>query len=516
MMGNIFLKDEQARDAIAKGWDRVYEPVSSTMGPKGRNVIIKRKDVPPIVTHDGVTVARHIQPTKEEIANGVAVGIDLGKRAADKMDIVGDGTTTVTVIGRNAFHAANKLIVAGHNPMDFKAGILDISRQVAECIKRDAVPITGKKKLAEIATISAGEEEMGTLIADVIHKVGENSVVTVDKSSKTELTSEIVKGFSFDRGYISPWFMNDTKLLEATYTKPLIFLTDKKLTTVNDIVPIVEAAAKGQQRPLLIVAQDVESEALAAFIKNKQDGTFPSVCVKTPYGEDSAEVLEDLAILTGAKVYLKDAGDETEGIEYSHFGQADKVVVGREKTTIINGKGKRSDVRQRIKDLEEQDEAVRIARLQGKVAVITVGDNTPEATGERADRVIDAVSAAKAALAEGILPGGGTYLMSIADSLEGDTVGHQVMREAIKSPYRTLMRNSGLEPGVYERDVVKSFDHGVDVKNPTGIIKMIPNGIIDPAKVTRQAVENAATAASTAITGGGLVIDQPEDKDGSN
>lgn len=512
-MGNVFYYEEQARDPLFEGAEKVYKAVKTTMGPKGRNVVIKRGVRAPSVTHDGVTVAKNIIPTDEEKQSGVGVGIEMLQSVAVDMDSVGDGTTTVTVLAYHILSEARKLIAAGYNPMEFKPGITSAVDSTLEFIKSNAEPVTSQKRLSEIATISAGEEETGNLVAEVIHKVGENSIVTVDKGTGLELTYDIVKGFTFDRGYISPYMMTDTTKLEAVYEKPLIFLTDRKLVTVEDILPVVEAAMGKGHKEVLIVAADVESEALGSLINNKLRGTFNAVCVKTPFGDDSKEVLEDLAILTGANIVRKDAGDETGEVTFDDFGRAAKVVVTKDKTTIIDGKGKASAISNRVKELTEQGFTDRVARLEGRVASIKIGGATEAEIEEKAYRVEDAVAACKAALAEGILPGGGTVLLHASKRITGTSPGEQVMKNALAKPYEVLMENSNLDKGAWQEKILTNFGWGVNVKDPGKLVHLTKTGIIDPAKVTREAVQNAASIASTMITVGGMVVDQPEKKD---
>jgi len=520
-MAKVIFFEEDARQRVLKGAEIVYNAVKTTMGPKGRNVVIG-KNYGIVVTHDGVTVAKAVELPETEKTMGYKTGAELVKSAALKMnDLVGDGTTTITVLAYHILSEANKLIAAGHNPMELRKG-LEAAKDavlaglgvISEDISKDF------DKLAQIATISAGDKEIGKLIADVMKKVGKDGVVTVEESQGVTLESEVVKGYTFDKGYISPYMISDQARGEAILEKPFILITDAKIRSVHDFLPLVEEMAKMGKKELLIIAEDVEGEALQTLVLNKLKGTFNTVCVKAPsFGDFRKETLNDLAILTGATFVSEDQGMTLPITDVNVLGQARRVIIGRNETTIIEGAGAVEDIDLRVKQIEEQSKHAdskynesrytqRAAALGGKVAVIRVGGVTETEIEEKKFRVDDAVHAAKAALAEGILPGGGVTMLYLADLLTNIDSGTALLINALQKPFEILLTNSGLKPDAYY-EKLKDGKLGVNV-NTGQVVDLKEAGIIDPTKVTKEAIMNAVSIAGTAITMGALIVEEPQ------
>lgn len=519
--------DDDARNRVLGGAQALYDAVKVTMGPKGRNVVIQKGYGGPTVTHDGVTVAEGIDlPDDDEATLGHKVGAELIKQAATKMNkSAGDGTTTVTVLTYNILKEANRLIAAGHNPMELRREVEHAGAQVLGALDKMSEPVAGKQnRVAEVATISAGDSEIGELIAGVIDKVGKEGVVTVEEGKGLKMESEVVEGFTFDRGYVSPYLVTDTTRMEASYEKPAIVITDGKVSSVQEFLPILEKLAQAGKKDVVLIAEDVEGEALGVLILNKLKGVFNTVAVKAPsFGDRRKETLEDIAILTGATVISNDRGLTFESVDLSVVGTARKVIVNKDETTIIEGAGSMADIKARISQIKSQAEAAtseydkenydkRAAALSGKVAVIKVGGATETEIEEKKFRVDDAVAATKAALAEGIVPGGGVTLVNLADGLKGNEAGVGLLRESLYQPFRQLMQNAGLNAEALLAQVQAAKPgFGIDVNTPDGgVVDMKARGVVDPVMVTKQAIQNAVSIAATAMTMGALVVDVPE------
>ncbi|HEX9595140.1 MAG TPA: chaperonin GroEL [Candidatus Saccharimonadales bacterium] len=530
-MAKKIFYDEDARKRVLSGAKQLHDAVKVTLGPKGRNVILSKSYGGPTVTHDGVTVAKDIElPDEGEENLGVNVGAELIKQAANKMnDVAGDGTTTVTVLTYHILNEANKLIAAGHNPMELRGGVEEAAALVLSKLKGMSEDIgRDKARIAEVANISAGDKSIGTLIADVIDKVGKDGVVTVEEGQSLEMESEVVEGFSMDRGFVSPYMVTDTTRMEAVYEKPLILITDKKISSVQDFLPILEKAAQAGKKDLVIIAEDVEGEVLGTLILNKLKGSFNTVAVKAPaFGDRRKDILQDIAILTGGTVITEDQGHTFETADLDMLGSARKVIVTQDETTIIEGGGKTADLSARIKQITAQTKAAsseydkenlekRRAALSGKVAVIKVGGATETEIEEKKFRVDDAVAAVKAALEEGVVPGGGVTMANLSEAVvveANDKLVHgkQILRTALLRPFFELMSNSGLNPDEWWPQVRKAKEgYGVDVNNPGKVQDLKTVGIIDPTRVVKEAIQNAASIAGTAMTMGALVVEIPE------
>jgi chaperonin GroEL len=531
-MAKKVFYDDDARTRVLGGAKALYDAVKVTYGPKGRNVVIAKGYGAPVVTHDGVTVAEGVElPEVDDETLGYKVGADLVKQAAKNLNkSAGDGTTTVTVLTYNILKEANRLIAAGHNPMELKKGIEAAGKEVMIALDGLAESIEGKSdRVAEVATISAGDETIGKLIAEVIEKVGKDGVVTVEAGQGLEMESEVVEGFSLDKGWASPFFVTDAGRQEAVYDKPSIVITDKKISTAQELLPIIEKLAQAGKKDIVLVADEVDGEALSILVLNKLKGVLNTVVVKAPsFGDRRKDVMADLALLTGAQVISEEQGLTFENVELDVVGTARKVIVGKDETTIIEGAGTDKTVADRIKQILAQAENAsseydkeqfekRAAALSGKVAVIKVGGATETEIDEKKFRVDDAVAATKAALAEGIVAGGGVTLVNLSEAIKvegADSVsaGRQVVKNALKQPFLQITRNAGLNSEALLAQVESGKPgFGINVMNPdAGLIDVKKAGVIDPARVTKEAVQNAVSIASTAATMGALVVDVPE------
>jgi len=525
MAKQVFYNDE-AREKVLAGAKILADAVKTTMGPKGRNVVIAKSYGGPTVTHDGVTVAEAIDLPETAENLGEKVGADLIKQAAKKMNkAAGDGTTTVTILTYQILREANRLIAAGHNPMELRRGVEKAGEEALAKLAKLAEPITDKKdRVAEVATISAGDSEIGKLIADVIAKIGRDGVVSVEEGQSLEMTAEVTEGFTFDRGYVSAYMATDTTRMEAVYDKPAILITDKKIANVQEFLPILEKLAAAGKKDVVLIADEVEGEALGVLILNRLKGVFNTVAVKAPsFGDRRKDVLEDIAKLTGGTVISGDTGMDFENVGLEVLGTARKVIVGKDETTIIEGAGSQKEVASRIEqilaqadtstsDYEKGELEKRAASLSGKVAVIKVGGATETEIEEKKFRVDDAVAATKAALAGGIVAGGGVTLISLAKSISDKSAGAEILRKALSKPFNQLMRNAGLNAAALLAKVDEAQNgFGIDVMNPEkGIVDLAKAGIIDPAKVTEEAVATAVSIAATAMTMGAVIVEIPE------
>jgi chaperonin GroEL len=533
-MSKKVFYDEDARRRVLGGAELLYKAVKTTMGPKGRNVVISKSYGGPTVTHDGVTVAKGVDIADvDDETLGYSVGAELIKQAANKMnDVAGDGTTTVTVLTYHILKEANKLIAAGHNPMQLRKGLEKASLDVIKHLTAMSEDIkANKKRVAEVATISAGDKEIGALIADVIEAVGKDGVVTVEEGKSLELESEVVEGFTFDSGFVSPYMVTDTARMEAIIEKPAIVITDKKISSVQEFLPLLEKLAQAGRKDLILIAEDLEGEALTTLVLNKLKGVLNTVAIKAPsFGDGRKAILEDIAVLTGGQVITADRGMTFENVELDVIGTARKVIVTKDTATIIEGGGPSNAVKARMTEIANQSEAStsgydkdglnkRNAALGGKVAVIKVGGATETEIEEKKFRVDDAVAAVKAALDEGIVPGGGVTLLNIANELShgsDDVFGKQLLISALEKPFRILMENSGLNPDEWLPKIRDGKPgQGVNVNDPSKLVDLKANGVVDPVRVTREAVQNAVSIAGTAMTMGALVVDVPEKDESS-
>ncbi|MGQ9675603.1 MAG: chaperonin GroEL [Chloroflexota bacterium] len=521
--------DEDARRSLKRGIDVLAEAVKTTLGPKGRNVALDKKFGAPTITHDGVTVAKDIE-LEDPFEN---MGAQLLKEAATKTnDVAGDGTTTATVLAQAIVSEGLRNVAAGANPMLLKTGIDQATSAVVQEIKNMAVPVSGKQDIAHIATISAADPEIGNLIAEVMDKVGKDGVITVEESKGLRFETEFVEGMQFDRGYISPYFITNPERMEAALDEPYILITDKKISAVADILPVLERVLQVTKN-LLIIAEDVDGEALATLVVNKLRGTINALAVKAPgFGDRRKAMLEDIAILTGGKVISEEVGRKLDSATVADLGRARRVVANKDETTIIEGRGSDDAIQARVKQIKAQiDETTsdfdreklqeRLAKLAGGVAVIKVGAGTEVELKEKKHRVEDALSATRAAVEEGIVPGGGVALINAKAALAnlkltGDAAtGVLILERALEEPMRQLVANAGQEGSVIVEAVrrrqqeVGNNKIGYDVlKND--FVDMYEAGIIDPAKVTRSAVENAASIATMILTTEALITDLPE------
>ena len=528
-MAKKIYYEAEAREKVLSGAKQLYDAVKVTFGPKGKNVIIEKEYGAPVITHDGVTVAEAVELPNKDEKLGEAVGAKLIKTAAQKLNkVAGDGTTTVTVLTYNILNEANKLIAAGMNPMELRRGIEKAGAEIVAGIEKSAEQIEGdSKKVAEVATISAGDETIGKLIAEVISKIGKDGVVTVEAGQGLEMEQEIVEGFSYDKGYASAFFVTDVNRQEATFDKPLVLVTDRKISAANDILPLLEKCAQAGRKDLVIIAEEVSGEALSLLVLNKLKGVFNSLVLKAPsFGDRRKEIMEDIAILTDATVVSADKGLKLEEVGLEVLGSAAKVIATKDETTIIKGAGDQKEVAKRIalihsqaemarSDYEREEFEKRAAALSGKVAVIKVGGATETEIDEKKFRVDDAVAATKAALAEGIVTGGGVTLVNLASKLSEEDAGHRIVKNALKTPFIHIMENAGLNAQALLYEVEKSTKegYGVNVMAPEkGLIDLKKAGVIDPAKVTKEAVKNATSIAATAITMGALIVEIPEEK----
>jgi chaperonin GroEL len=530
-MAKKVFYDDDARRRVLGGAQILYDAVKTTMGPKGRNAVISKSYGSPTVTHDGVTVAKGVEiEDVDDETLGYKVGAELIKQAANKMnDVAGDGTTTVTVLTYHILNEANKLIAAGHNPILLRKGLEAAAQEVVKKLNTQSENIAGKKnRVAEVATISAGDAEIGNLIADVMEKVGRDGVVTVEEGQGLTMESEVVEGFTMDRGYVSPYMVTDTTRMEAVYEKPAILITDQKVSSVQEFLPILEKLAQAGKKDLVLIADDVEGEALGTLILNRLKGVFNTVAVKAPaFGDRRKEILQDIAILTGGEVISEDTGTTFENADLSVVGSARKVLVTKDETTIIEGAGSATAVKARIDQINNQVEVAsseydkenlekRRAALSGKVAVIKVGGATETEIEEKKFRVDDAVNAVKAAMSEGIVAGGGVTLVNVAQAInptgdDSEIAGANLLKGALEQPFRILLANSGLNADEWLPQIKKGkTGMGVDVNNPSKLTDLKVAGIVDPTRVTKEAVQNAASIAGTSMTMGALVVEVPE------
>jgi chaperonin GroEL len=530
-MAKQIIYEDEARRALKAGVDALANAVKTTLGPKGRNVALDKKWGSPTVTHDGVTVAKEIE-LKDPFEN---MGAQLLKEAATKTnDVAGDGTTTATVLAQSIVNEGLKNVTAGANPMMLKRGIEAGRDEIVKSLKQMATAVAGKEEIAQVASISAADQTIGALIAEVMDKVGKDGVITVEESKGLEFETEYVEGMQLDRGYLSPYFVTNAERMEAAIDDPYILITDKKISSAQDIVPALEKLVQIGKREIVIVAEDVDGEALATLVLNKLRGMVNALAIKAPgFGDRRKAMLQDIAILTGGQVITEELGRKLESVKLEDLGRCDKIVSTKDDTTIVGGAGAAQAIKGRIEQIRAEIDAStsdydreklqeRLAKLAGGVAIIRVGAATETELKEKKHRVEDALSATRAAVEEGIVPGGGVALINAIPaldkvSLDGDAgTGLRILRRALEEPMRMISSNAGLDGAVVIEKVRMlhsdgKLTTGYDVLN-NDYVDMLKAGIIDPVKVTRSAVENAASIAAMILTTSALVCDIPEEK----
>jgi chaperonin GroEL len=531
-MGKKILFDVEARNAVKSGVDQAADAIRITLGPRGRNVILDKGYGGPHMTNDGVTIAKEIS-FKDKFKN---MGAEIVKEVANKTnDLAGDGTTTSVVVLQALVDEGMKHTSMGLSAMGIRAGMEAAAKDVVHALKAIAKPVSGNAEVKQIATIAAENEEIGAIIAEVIGKVGESGVVTVEESQGTELGREFVEGMEFDKGYVSAYMMTNPDRMEAEYRDAPILITDKKIASIQEILPLLEKVAHTGKKELVIIADDVEGEALTTFVVNKLRGTFNVLAVKAPgYGDRKKDMLGDIAVTTGGTVVSDDLGVKMENVELAMLGRASKVIASKDKTTIVGGKGKKADIEARVASLKKQSAETdskfdkekldeRIAKLSGGVAVIKVGAATETEMKYLKDKIDDAVNATKAAIAEGVVAGGGTALIKAAMKAEAQAdwkkmtkegeIGYRIVLAALERPLHQIADNAGKEGAVIVAEVKKARGQaGYDAVKDEVVSDMLEAGIIDPVKVTRGCVEHAVSAAAILLTTEAAIADEPEEK----
>jgi chaperonin GroEL len=528
MAGKRIIYGEDSRQAILAGVNKLADTVKVTLGPKGRNVVLEKKFGGPTVTKDGVTVAKEIE-LENRLEN---LGAQMVREVASKTsDVAGDGTTTATVLAQAIFREGVKSVAAGSNPMAIKRGIEKATTQVVEAISKLSRPVEGKA-VSQVAAISANNDHtVGDIIAEAMEKVGKDGVITVEEGKSMETELEVVEGMQFDRGYLSPYFVTDQESMECVLENPLILIHEKKISSMKDLLPVLEQTARSG-RPLLIVSEDVEGEALATLVVNKLRGTLSACAVKAPgFGDRRKAMLEDIAILTGGKAIMEETGIKLDGVKVEDLGQAKRIVIDKDNTTIVEGAGKKKDIEGRVKQLRAQIEETtseydreklqeRLAKLVGGVAVIRVGAATETEMKEKKARVEDAMHATRAAVEEGIVPGGGVALLRAAEALSGVTredhdeqIGIKIVRRALEEPLRWIAQNAGHEGSIVVEKVREGKGANYGFNAQTEVYEdLVKAGVIDPAKVTRSALQNAASIAGLMLTTEATISEIPEEK----
>ena len=519
--------NEEARRKIKIGADKLADTVKVTLGPKGRNVVLDKGFGPPTITNDGVSIAKEIE-LEDKIEN---LGAEIFKEVAEKTnDVAGDGTTTAVILAQALISEGLKNVTAGANPLEIKKGIDRGVKAIIENLKKIAKPISKKEEIAQVATISAEDKEVGNLIAEVMEEVGKDGVITVEESKTFGIQKEIVKGLQFDNGYISPYMITDTDKMEAVFEDPYILITDKKISSLQEILPVMEAIIKTGKKELVIIAEEVEGEALTTLIVNKLRGIFNTLAVKAPgFGDRRKEMLQDIAVVTGGQSISEELGLKLENVDIKQLGQARKVVSSKENTTIIEGKGEKEKIDARIKQIKKELEKTesdfdkeklqeRLAKLAGGVAVIKVGAATEVEQKAKQHKTEDALAATRAAAEEGIVPGGGVTLLrsiSVLEDIEAEgdeKTGINILKRAIEEPIRQIAENAGIDGAVVAEEVKKKEgSYGFNAQTMK-YEDLMQSGIIDPAKVIRSALENAASAASMFLTTEAVVAEKPEEK----
>ena len=523
---------EIARKKLKAGVDKLANAVKVTLGPRGRNVVLDRGFGAPTITNDGVTIAKEIE-LEDKVEN---LGAEIVKEVASKTnDVAGDGTTTATVLAQAIISEGLKNVAAGANPLALKRGIEMATKKAVEYLKSISKPVSGKDEIVKVATISAEDSELGNLIAEVIDEIGKDGVVTVEESKKFGLEKEIVKGLQFDRGYVSPYMITDTEHMKAEIEDPYILITDRKISSLQDILPVLEKVANTGKKDLVIIADEIEGDALATLVVNKLRGVLNCLAVKAPgFGDRKKEMLQDIAVVTGGKVISEETGMKLDSVQLEDLGRARKVISTKDNTTIIEGKGKKEDIEARIQHIRNQIKETesefdkeklqeRLGKLSGGVAVIKVGAPTEVEQKARQHKAEDALAATKAAIEEGIVPGGGVALLRASEALEeiktkegGDlekdiNTGIEILKKAMEAPIRQIAQNAGVDAGIVVAKVKESKEIGFGFNALTLEFEdLFKRGIIDPTKVVRSALENAASAASTLLTTEAVVSELPE------
>ncbi len=527
-MSKNILYNEEARQALKRGADKLADAVKVTLGPRGRNVVLDKGFGSPTITKDGVTVAKEIE--LEDAQENL--GAELIKEVASKVnDVAGDGTTTATVLAQSMLAEGTKMVSAGHDPLAIRRGLEKGVEAVVSSIKENSKEVSGKEEVAQVASISANDKEIGNIIAEAMDSVGKDGVITVEESQSFGVEKEVVEGMQFDNGYVSPYMITDTNRMEAVYEDPFILITDKKISSLQEILPLLEKLAEAGKKELVIVGEDVEGEALATLVVNKLRGTFSVLAVKAPgFGDRRKEMLEDMAVLTGGRVITEEVGLKLENTTVEDLGRARKVISSKENTTVVEGKGDKEKIDARIEQIKKGIETTdsdfdkekfqeRLAKLSGGVAVIKVGAATETEMKEKKHRIEDAVLATKAAAEEGIVPGGGVALLRairVLGSVEAsqeERVGLQILKRALEEPMRQIAENAGEDGGVVISKVLNREDAADGYNASNGEYEnLVSAGVIDPAKVTRSALQNAASIASMFITTEAVVSENPEEK----
>ena len=538
-MAKQFKFDEDARQSLKKGVDKLANAVRVTLGPRGRNVVLDKGFGTPEITNDGVTIAKEVE-LQDKFEN---MGAELIKEVAEKTnDVAGDGTTTAVVLAQAMIEEGLKNVTAGSDPLEIKKGIDKAVKAVIKALDSIKKPIKSKREIAQVATIASEDKEIGDLLADVMEQVTKDGVVTVEESQTFGHSKELVEGLQFDNGYISHYMITNTERMEAEYKDPYILITDQKISAINDILPLLEKMSQSGKKSLVIIGEEVDGEALATLIVNKLRGTFNSLAVKAPgFGDRRKEMMQDIAIVTGGKVISEEAGLKLENADIDMLGQADKVIATKEKTTIVGGKGNKAEIEKRIKQIKTQLEQTdssfdkeklqeRLAKLSGGVAVIKVGAATESEMKYKKFKIEDALNAARAAIEEGIIPGGGAALIKVIDLVdgyiagelsEGERIGVNIVKKALVSPLRQIAENAGIKDiSIMVDDIRRKESNNIgydftktdfkDVKK--GRVDMVEVGIVDPLKVTRSALQNAASMASVFLTTEAVITDIPEEK----
>ena len=526
MAKQIFYAEE-ARAKLKAGVDKLADAVTITLGPKGRNVVLEESYGSPTITNDGVSIAKVIE-LEDKAEN---IGAAIVKQVAEKAnDVAGDGTTTATLLAQSFIREGLKNVTAGANPLAIKRGMEKACAAIVEEIKKTSKKITTEAEMAQVATISAENEELGSLIAKTISEIGKDGVITIEESKTLGIEKEVVKGLQFDQGYVSPYMVSDAERMEATLEDPYILITDKKISSIQEIVPVLEKIVATGKKDILIISEGLEGDALTTLIVNKLRGTFSAVAVKAPgYGDRKKEILEDIAVVTGGQVVSEELGMKIENVELSHLGHSRKIISSKDKTIIVEGKGKKGEIEKRIEQIRGQIEKSdskfdkekfqeRLAKLSGGVAVIKVGAATEVEQKARKHKTEDALAATRAAIEEGIVPGGGVALLryqKVLDTLKlkgEEKIGVEIVRRAIEDPIRKIADNAGKDGAVISSEVKKmAFNEGYNALEDR-YEDMIQAGIVDPAKVVRSCVENALSAASMLLTTECIVVDKPEEK----
>jgi chaperonin GroEL len=538
-MAKQFKFNEDARQELKKGVDKLANAVRLTLGPKGRNVVLDKGFGTPTITNDGVTVAKEVE-LPEKFQN---MGAELIKEVAEKTNnVAGDGTTTAVVLAQAMIEEGLKNVTAGSDPLEIKKGIDKATKAAIEALNAIKKPVKDKKEISQVATIASEDREVGDLLADIMEEVGKDGVVTVEESQTFGSSKELVEGMQFDNGYISHYMITNAERMEAEYRDPYILITDHKISAINDILPLLEKMSQAGKKTLVIIGEEVEGEALATLVVNKLRGTFNSLAVKAPgYGERRKEMMQDIAVMTGGKLISEEAGLKLENVELDMLGQADKIVSTKEKTTIVGGKGDKSEIEKRIKQIKAQLENIesgfdkeklqeRLAKLSGGVAIIKVGAATEAEMKYKKFKIEDALNATRAAIEEGIVPGGGAALAKAAymldefikDNLSAEEkIGVSIIKKALVAPLRQIALNAGIKDISIIVDDIQKKEHtniGYDftkadsVDIGKGRVDMLEAGIIDPVKVTRSALQNAASMASIFLTTEAIITDIPEEK----